>query len=125
MPFDSTITVTRLRPVPEPMDLAPIFARFPAAHPEEITAVEAQQLTLDEASVKITYANEVAVIGHVNWVDGEWSVGARPIHRSIDPWGITPDRPLLDAITALIGEIGRGLLDPAWLESEPTPCPST
>jgi hypothetical protein len=53
----TTITVHRIRIVAEPLDLAPIFARRPGAHPERIAAVRAWQERDDTAYAAITYAN--------------------------------------------------------------------
>jgi hypothetical protein len=116
--METTITVRRYRPVDEPLDLAPLFARRPGAHPERIVAVTGGETTDGTATVSLTYANGWTIRASVR-ID-EYS--ERHIRRTLAPDrdAATLDTPADDvsvaALHLLIGDIGHLILDPTYLD---------
>jgi hypothetical protein len=116
----TTITVQRFRCVAEPLDLAPLFARRPGAHPERIVAVTGGETTDGKAQVALTYANgwtAHATVRIDEYTERHLRLVVHPPDHHDD---IVTDTPYADVARAdlelLIGDIGHAVTDPGYME---------
>jgi hypothetical protein len=117
----STIFVGRFHRIDEPLDLAPLFAARPQAHPERIVRTHGEQATPVRAAVSVRYENGLNVYAPVR-VD---EYGDRDVELSVVAPGqmdATPATPYPDvsraALVLLLGDIGHAVLDPSYPDGE-------